>query len=66
MAECTNCHVTMAINASDATLTPSSAALAVREARILGISGALTATSVNAGRKIPAVAAIAPGVPCNR
>src|SRR5580700_6953087 len=65
MAERANCHVTTTIRASDATLTPASTALAVREARILGISGALTATSANAGRKIPAVAAIAPVGPCN-
>ena len=53
MAERANCHVTIAISASDATLIPSSTALAIREARILGISGALTATSKTPGERFP-------------
>jgi len=45
---------------------PSSAAPAMREARIFGISGALSATNTNAGSKIPMVATTAPGIPCKR
>lgn len=44
-------------------MIPSSAAPAVFDGRIFGISDALTATSSNGGRKIPSVATIAPVVP---
>src|SRR5208282_1701653 len=55
-----NCHVTTAINASDPATTPSSAAAATADLRSRGISGPLTATSTNPGKKIPIVATSAP------
>jgi len=47
--------VTAAINASDATLTPSRKVPAILDFRMRGTSGPLTATSGNAGRKMPTV-----------
>src|SRR5271157_321779 len=55
-----NCHVTTAIKASDPATTPSSAAAATADLRSRGISGPLTATSTNPGKKIPTVATTAP------
>jgi hypothetical protein len=60
------CQLTTAMSASDATFTASRAAPAMAERRILGTSGPLIATKTNAGRKMPNVAAIAPGVPAIR
>ena len=58
-----SCQVTAAINASDATLTPSRKVPAVLDFRIRGTSGPLTATSRNAGRKMATVERTAPGIP---
>src|SRR5208337_1738302 len=55
-----NCIATTAINASDPATTPSSAAAATADLRSRGISGPLTATSTNPGKKIPIVATAAP------
>jgi len=60
-----SCHVTTAMSASDAAFTPSSAAPAIRDLRSRGIIGPLIATKMNAGRKIPIVATIAPGTPAS-
>jgi len=54
-----NCQVTTAISARDATFTPSINAPITRELRRRGISGPLTATNKNDGRKMPTVAASA-------
>src|SRR5204863_3687658 len=51
-AERASCKVTTIISASDATLTPSSTALASRDRRTIGSSGPLAATNTKAGRKI--------------
>ena len=56
-------QVTAAINASDATFTPSRKAPADLDFRIRGTSGPLTATSRNAGRKMPTVEMTAPRIP---
>src|SRR5271165_6391730 len=61
-----SCQPTTAINARDPTTTPSNTAPAVGDRRILGISGPLTATNTNPGRKIPSVAKAAPGNPPTR
>src|SRR5262249_57290244 len=58
-----SCQVTTAINDNEAALIPSRAAPAVRDLRIRGTSGPLTATKKKAGRNIPTVATIAPGTP---
>ena len=61
-----SCHVTRAIKAREATLTPSSAAPAMRERRSRGTSGPLAATNTNAGAKMPRVATVAPRPPSTR
>ena len=58
-----NCHVTAAINASEAALTPSNNPLNHIDFRIRGIHGFEIATNMNEGRKIPAVARSAPRTP---
>src|SRR5438876_6075677 len=50
-----SCQATTAINASDATFTPSRNAPATGHRRRRGTSGPLSATKRNAGRKIPKV-----------
>jgi len=52
--------ITAAISASEATLTPSSTALASFDRRMRGTSGPLTATNAKAGKKMPSVAIAAP------
>ena len=58
-----SCQLTAAINASGATFTPSRKTPAILDFRMRGTSGPLTATSRNAGRKIPTVATTAPRIP---
>jgi hypothetical protein len=55
--------MTTAIKAKDAAFTPSRKALAAGERLRRGASGPLMATNMKAGRKIPAVLRIAPGIP---
>ena len=59
------CAVTIVMSASDATFTPSSTAPAILERRSRGTRGPLTATNMNAGRKIPIVATAAPALPAS-
>jgi len=56
-------QVTAASSASDATLTPSRKAPAVRERRTRGSKCPMSATKMNDGRKMPTVATTAPGTP---
>src|SRR5205814_9671065 len=56
-------QVTTAISASEAATTPSRTAPAVGERRSFGMSGPLTATKKNAGRKMATVATAAPAGP---
>ena len=56
-------QVTTAIRASDAAFTPSRNAEATGELRNFFIHGAEAATNINAGRKMPIVASVAPGTP---
>jgi hypothetical protein len=51
-----SCHVTTAMSASDATLTPFRNAPAMGDARSRGTSGPLNATKTKDGRKMPTVA----------
>ena len=65
-AERASWTVTAAINASEATFTPSSAARAPGDRRTRGSNGPLAATKMKAGRKIPMVATTAPAAPPSR
>jgi len=56
-------QVTAASSASDATLTPSRKAPAVRERRTRGSNCPMSATKMKDGRKMPTVATTAPGTP---
>ena len=63
MAEWARCMVTTAINAKEATFTPSRNAPAMGERRMRGTSEPLAATKTKAGRKMPTVARAAPAGP---
>ena len=65
-ADALSCKVTVAMSASDATFTPSSAAPATGDVLMRGISGPLRATKTKAGRKMPMVAIAAPAGPAIR
>src|SRR5438270_719369 len=60
------CPAATAISARDATFTPSRNAPATGDRRSRGTSGLVAATSTNAGRKMPAVAAAAPSGPASK